>query len=81
MAKDLYDFVNNDYYKNMIEYEGRMGALFSIRSFFAALGSIFYIMIIPSVITHCPDFSHVDNFSGKDFYCYCVYQSQVLIFC
>ena len=63
MAKDLYDFENNDYYKKMIVYEGMMGSFFSIKSFFAALGSVFYIMIIPRIVNHCPDFPDVDRFS------------------
>jgi len=68
MARDLYDFANNDYYKKMIVHEGMMGNFFSIKSFFAALGSVFYIMIVPSIINNCPDFSQTDRFSTNDIF-------------
>jgi hypothetical protein len=65
MAKDLHDFENNDYYKKMIVYEGMMGSFFSIKSFFAALGSVFYIMIIPRIVNDCPNnFPDLDRFSS-----------------
>jgi hypothetical protein len=64
MARDLHDFENNDYYKKMIVYEGMIGGFFSIKSFFASLGSVFYIMIIPRIVNDCPNnFLDLDRFS------------------
>jgi len=41
MKKDMFNFLNNEFYKTMIKNNGVRGFPFSIKSFFATLGSIF----------------------------------------
>lgn len=79
MAKDLYDFANNDYYKKMIIYEGMMGGFFSVKSFFAAFGAIFLVMLSLKAINHCPDFSHLNHFSANHIFWSLVFGLYILL--
>ncbi|WP_320034313.1 DUF3592 domain-containing protein [Halarcobacter sp.] len=46
MQKDMLNFLNNEFYKTMIKNRGVRGFPFSIKSFFAILGSVFLFSIV-----------------------------------